>query len=60
MKYRFIIVNNSVTAIVEHDNSITHTLSDIVVTTIETAKALFPLVGINIDKIIEFETLNPA
>jgi hypothetical protein len=55
MKYRFVIEDFKVIAVIENDTSTTYTLSDIVVTTIEQAKQLLPLAGINIDKIIEFE-----
>ncbi len=55
IRYRFVIFELTVIAVIENDSSTTHTELDVVVTTLEKAKTLLPLAGINIDKIIEFE-----
>ena len=55
MKYRFVLENMAVVEIIPNDGGLTFTLKDVIVCTIADAKAMMPLIGLNIDMVYEFE-----
>jgi hypothetical protein len=58
MMYKFEIIDFKVVAIYHNDNCILATANKLLVATIQDAKQFLPICGVNIDKIIEFETTN--